>query len=143
MRVNNKWKGSQRVADSKWEAKLRDGVLSSCEHHPDEEIPYSMPHHYEPDFVYTSQTRGGQLRSVYIEAKGRFIESSEARKYLYIRDVLVARGCEFIFLFYNPENSMPQAKRRKDGTKRTMREWADSNNFKWYTEQTIGEALYG
>ena len=26
---------------------------------------------------------------------------------------------------------MPQAKKRKDGTKRTHAEWAEKNNFKW------------
>ena len=32
---------------------------------------------------------------------------------------------------------MPQAKRRKDGTKRTHAEWAEKNNFKWYSVDTL------
>ena len=32
---------------------------------------------------------------------------------------------------------MPQAKKRKDGTKRTHAEWAETNNFTWYSEDTL------
>jgi hypothetical protein len=32
---------------------------------------------------------------------------------------------------------MPQAKRRKDGTKRSHAEWAEANDFKWYSEHTL------
>ena len=32
---------------------------------------------------------------------------------------------------------MPQAKRRKDGTKRSHGEWATDNDFRWYTEETL------
>ena len=32
---------------------------------------------------------------------------------------------------------MPQAKKRKDGTKRTHAEWAEKNNFNWYSEETL------
>jgi hypothetical protein len=36
---------------------------------------------------------------------------------------------------------MPGATKRKDGTKRTHAEWAEANNFKWYTEETLPEEL--
>ena len=32
---------------------------------------------------------------------------------------------------------MPQAKKRKDGTKRSHAEWAETNGFRWFTEQTL------
>ena len=32
---------------------------------------------------------------------------------------------------------MPQAKRRKDGTKRSHGEWASSNGFRWYSEDSL------
>ena len=133
MRKNSRWKGSLRGADSKWEAKLRDGVLADCKHHPGHHIQYSIPHHYEPDFLYKD--------SIFIEAKGRFVDSAEARKYVYIKPEIEKLGMTFVFLFYKPDTPMPQAKRRKDGSKRTMREWADEHGFRWYTEDTIKEVI--
>ena len=32
---------------------------------------------------------------------------------------------------------MPQAKRRKDGTKRSHGEWASANDFRWFSENSI------
>jgi len=32
---------------------------------------------------------------------------------------------------------MPQAKMRKDGTKRSHGEWASANGFKWFSEDSI------
>jgi hypothetical protein len=32
---------------------------------------------------------------------------------------------------------MPQAKRRKDGTKRSHSEWASSKGFRWFSENSI------
>ena len=75
-----------------------------------------------------------------IEAKGRFMDSAEARKYLFIRDALPF-GTELIFLFYNYKTPMPRAKVRKDGTKCTHGEWASKNNFRWFTENTITKIL--
>ena len=42
-----------------------------------------------------------------------------------------------VFLFANPASPMPGAKRRKDGTKRTHAEWAETNGFRWYSEDTM------
>ena len=44
---------------------------------------------------------------------------------------------ELVFLFANPNAPMPQAKVRKDGTRRSHGEWASSNNFRWFSEDTI------
>ena len=40
-------------------------------------------------------------------------------------------------MFANPSAPMPNAKLRKDGTKRTHGEWATLNKFRWYTEATL------
>ena len=44
---------------------------------------------------------------------------------------------EVVFLFANASSPMPQAKRRKDGTKRTHGEWASDNGFRWFTVDTL------
>lgn len=46
---------------------------------------------------------------------------------------------ELVFLFSNPYSPMPQAKKRKDGTKRTHAEWAETNGFRWFAEKTLPE----
>jgi len=42
-------------------------------------------------------------------------------------------------LFYKPLAPMPQAKRRRDGTKRSHSEWAETNGFRWFDEKTLPE----
>lgn len=129
---NRRWAVSNRAADSKWEADLRDGLLHECEHHG-ERVPYVVEHTYKPDF----RTPCGKIL---IEAKGRFMDSTEASKYKWIRKSL-AEDEELVFLFYKPTTPMPHAKKRKDGTKQTHAEWAERNGFRWYSEQTINELL--
>jgi len=125
---NNKWRGKYRNIDSKWEGELKEGVLCNCEFKP-EKVPYVVSHNYHPDF---------KINNILIEAKGRFIDSAEARKYICIREGL-PEGQELVFLFYNYKTPMPRAKKRKDGTKFTHGEWATKNNFRWFTESTIGK----
>jgi|APSaa5957512535_1039671.scaffolds.fasta_scaffold02409_2 hypothetical protein len=127
---NNKWRSQFKDADSKWEGELKEGILNCCDFKPDK-MAYSIPHHYHPDF---------KIGDILIEAKGRFMDSAEARKYLYVRDYL-PEGEELVFLFYNYKTPMPQAKKRKDGTKFTHGEWATKNKFRWFTESTITKIL--
>lgn len=129
-RPNNKWKNNSRGADSKWEGTLRDTVLKDCEFHPSK-IDYFIEHKYTPDF---------KIGNTLIEAKGRFMDSAEARKYIWIRKSITP-GLELVFLFYNHKTPMPHAKARKDGTKRTHGDWADKNHFRWFTKETIKEIL--
>ncbi len=129
-RMKGKWKAIQNKADSVWEGDLRDGVMSECDYHS-EPIPYTVEHKYHPDFT---------KKKYIIEAKGRFVESSEAAKYVWIRKGLPDH-IELVFLFQKPENRMPGAKKRKDGTFYNHAEWADKNNFRWFTEDTIKEIL--
>lgn len=130
-KFNRRWMAGAAKADSKWEGKLRDTIFKELEWQG-EKIDYVIPHKYTPDFV---------CGKTLIESKGRFRESSEARKYKYIRDALRPLGQELVFVFYNPDTPMPHAKKRKDGTKLTHGEWADKNDFRWFTEHTIKDAL--
>lgn len=107
-------------------------VLTKCKYHPCT-VPYVQHKNYHPDFLIK---RHGI--TYYIEAKGRFREAQEARKYIDVRDSLKPQE-ELVFIFQNPNNKMPNAKLRRDGTKRTMREWADDHKFVWYTPDTLPE----
>lgn len=71
-----------------------------------------------------------------MEAKGRFWDYQEYNKYIWIRKCLKDNQ-ELVFLFSSPSSPMPQAKRRKDGTKRSHAEWANKNNFRWFSEHTL------
>ena len=112
--------------DSKWEYTLHQTLLKSWNHHTDK-VPYIVEHKYEPDFIKDK---------ILIEAKGRFWDHAEYSKYIWIRKSL-PDTMELIFLFQKPYAPMPGAKKRKDGTKRTHAEWAEANNFKWYSEETL------
>ena len=111
--------------DSKFEELLHRGPLKGYTLHPPV-IEYIIPARkakYTPDF----KRREGHV----LEAKGRFRTAAEAKKYIHIRDS--NPDIEIEFVFENPECPMPGARRRRDGTKRTMREWAEENGFKWRT----------
>jgi hypothetical protein len=116
--------------DSIWELELHESILSDWEHHADS-IPYIVEHQYEPDFV-----RNIKGKKILLEAKGRFWDYAEYSKYVWINKKLPA-NTELVFLFANPSAPMPGATRRKDGTKRSHAEWAESKGFKWYSEDTI------
>ena len=116
--------------DSNWEYELHSGLLKSWNHHT-EVVAYIIEHVYEPDFL---KTVNGKL--ILLEAKGRFWDFAEYSKYIWIKKVLPA-NTELVFLFANPSSPMPQAKRRKDGTKRSHGEWASANGFKWYSENSL------
>jgi len=49
------------------------------------------------------------------------------------------KNVELVFLFQKPFSPMPGARVRRDGTKRTHAEWAEKNNFLWYSEDTLPE----
>jgi len=116
--------------DSLWEVELHTTILQAWKHHWDK-ISYTVSHNYEPDFVKTIENK-----TILLEAKGRFWDYSEYNKYIHIRSAL-PKDYELVFLFQKPYAPMPQAKKRKDGTKRTHAEWADKNNFTWYSEETL------
>lgn len=135
VKINRAWRGTVRSFDSKWEQKLTEGVLKDHEYHPDIKIGYTVHHHYKPDFRVLLNNK-----TLLVEAKGRFIDTEDASRYIWIRECLPPNH-ELVFLFYNPETPMPRARRRKDGTRYTVREFAEKYGFRWYTETTIKEIL--
>jgi len=116
--------------DSRWEYDIHLGILQDWKHHWDV-IQYVVEHKYEADFV-----REIDGKTILLEAKGRFWDHAEYSKYIHIRKVL-PKNTELIFLFQKPFSPMPGAKVRKDGTKRTHAEWAETNNFTRYSEETL------
>ena len=115
--------------DSKFE-KEAYALMVGCEYHPSQTLEYVLPKTYEPDFVYYSTHS-----TIYIEAKGRFRDRAEARKYVDINSSLGEKE-ELVFVFQNPRTAMPGARRRADGTRYTMQEWAEKQGFAWYTPET-------
>ena len=112
---------------SRLEERVRKKLSNEWEYEVDE-LPYISEHIYNPDF-----TSG----NVHLEVKGRFRTSGEARKYI---DVRTANPeCIIIFVFQSDSTPMPGAKRRADGTKRTMSEWATEKGFLWTTEQEVSD----
>ena len=101
--------------DSKFEKEAHE-IMQGCEYHPEQRLFYLVPKHYEPDFVYTH--RG---KTWYIEAKGRFRTSEEARKYVIIAETLSPKE-ELVFLFQRAKTPMPGSRRRKDGPRYTREE---------------------
>ena len=116
--------------DSLWEYNLYEETLKSWKHHA-ECVEYIIEKKYEPDFV--KEIDG---KTILLEAKGRFWDYPEYSKYIWIKKVLPI-NYELVFIFKNPYAPMPQAKKRKDGTKRSHKEWAEANDFRWFSEETI------
>lgn len=112
--------------DSLLEKTLHETKLSNCKFHDkDSKVSYSIPHKYEPDFIY--EREDGKV--FLIETKGRFRDSAEARKYLFIREVL-SDNEELIFIWGKPGTFLPSSKKRKDGTRATNEEWATKHGFR-------------
>ena len=93
-------------------------------------VEYLYPKKYTTDFV-----RVHGPSTTWIECKGRFRTSDEAAKYIHIRNQYP--HVRFLFVFQRPGVAMPGAKPRKDGTKRTMEEWAESNGFEYTFENKL------
>lgn len=116
--------------DSWFEYDLATGPLKKAEFHP-RGVPYVQKKTYFPDFH-----KNIDGIDYYFEAKGRFRERQEARKYV---DVLAGLNDSerLVFIFQNPATPMPASKRREDGTRQTMGQWADKNGFEYYTPTSI------
>lgn len=122
--------------DSMTEKRLHEGVLSGLEHHC-EKINYTVPHRYEPDFVYRDS------ESVfYLEVKGYFQDASELQKYKHVKKSL-GEGQYLVFVFETPHKPIHFQKKRSDGTKMTHAQWAEKEGFMWFTECTIKNLVGG
>ena len=122
--------GVPKGYDSTWEYDIHQTILKDWKHHWNK-IEYVIHHKYEPDFVKEIDSK-----IILLEAKGRFWDHAEYSKYTHIRTAL-PDTTELVFLFQKPFAPMPGAKMRKNGTKRTHAEWAETNNFTWYSEDTL------
>lgn len=122
--------------DSRFEQNLHSDRLKKWEFHPPDKVEYYVPHTYEIDF-----SRRVRKKWYYLEAKGRFRTTQEASKYKWIRAALDPTREELIFLFYNPAQPMPHARKRKDGTKQSHGEWATKNGFQWYERDNLPKWL--
>lgn len=103
------------------------------EYHPDVRLSYIIEKKYEPDWY----VKEGDVE-YFIEAKGRFRDSEEARKYVEIKKSLNDNQ-RLVFILQRPDGKMPNAKRRKDGSTFCMAEWCDRHGFDWYMAQTLPE----
>ncbi|AFU62937.2 endonuclease [Pseudomonas phage UFV-P2] len=121
-------------------------------------LGYVISHKYNPDLLLRMNGQGklqlGQEQDltsflqpsqelpqsngsdVYVEIKGYFQDAAEASKYLWVRKSLPP-DAELVFVFESPSKAMHWLKVRKDGTKQTMAEWADKNQFRWFTEESF------
>jgi len=127
-----KRKKAPKGYDSWFEHDLHKKQLKACKFHPCK-LSYIQEKKYEPDFVYMDGKK-----TIYIEAKGRFRTSGEARKYVDVKRGLGSKE-ELVFLFADPKKPMPNAQRRSDGTKRSHGEWAESYGFTHYTRDNTPE----
>ena len=121
----------KKLRGTKFRSRLEERVrnkLSDKWGYECEKLCYISEHEYNPDF-----TSG----NVHLEVKGRFRTSGEARKYIDVRRA--NPNCIIIFVFQSDTTPMPGAKRRSDGTKRTMSEWATEKGFLWTTESEVSD----
>ena len=88
---------------------------------------------YDSNWDFVRNLEG---KKILLESKGRFWDYAEYSKYIWIKKVL-KEDTELVFLFLKPSAPMPQAKRRKDGTKRSHGEWASANGFRWFSTESI------
>ena len=112
--------------DSKLELELSKGCLKGCSWKPDP-IDYIVRKKYNPDCRYGD---------ILIEIKGRFRTTAEASKYKWVRKHLMPNE-ELVFVFANPNLKMPNVRRRKDGTYQTHADWADKNDFVFYSREDV------
>lgn len=134
--TTRRYLSKNREYDSKFEKKLHEGILKGAEFHPDRKVEYSVPKTYEPDFVLTI---GKHV--FFIEAKGVFDDAADARIHRFkaeaVEQIEDGNINHFIFLFQRLKTAMPGARKRKDGTRFTVQEWAVKWGLKHCDEKGI------
>lgn len=122
--------------DSYFEKNIHENIIPHARFHDKtDKVSYTVPHTYEPDFVLEKDGK-----TYLIETKGRFRDSTEARKYVFIRDVLPP-NTELVFVWEKANTVFPFAKKRKDGTKATHEEWANKNGFRNWIQSDFTETV--
>lgn len=115
--------------DSMFEKNMHEGSLKECSfHNKDDKVAYIVEHTYEPDFVFVKDGK-----KFLIETKGRFSDSAEASKYVWVRKVL-PEDTELVFVWEKFGTAFPFSRKRKDGTRMTHKEWADKNEFRNWSQ---------
>ena len=121
--------------DSIFEKDLHSGVLKDWTYHP-KTFEFSIPKKYTPDYGLEVGDR-----TYYIESKGYLYTSESCRSFTEFRKTLSDLE-ELIFCFSNPTTILKWKTKRKNGTKMTVSQWADVNNFRWYTMETLFVLLH-
>ena len=123
---------------------LRKGSQLNSEFHPSP-IQYQMKREYRPDFqIHLPRSSAGANTPtlLLVEVKAIFQDAAEMQKYPWVRESL--RGPqELVFVFEDPAKPIHFYKKRKDGTKLTVSEWAEKNGFRWFTLESFVEYLRG
>lgn len=120
----------RRTYRSRFESRL-GRKLKRCHYEP-LIVPYEYKATYLPDFIPKNDP------TILIEAKGIFRDRREVRKYIAVADS--NPHLKLVFILMDPNKPMPGAKRRRDGTKYSMKDWCESHNFEWYTENNLPTA---
>lgn len=89
-------------------------------------LDYIVHHKYLPDFVSDSG-------KVMVECKG-FFRVGDTLKYKSIRDVL-EDDWELVFILSDPN------KKVRKGSKMTMGQWCDKEEFKWCTVESLEKLI--
>ena len=134
MTVNRKKTKPPKGYDSWFEYDLATGPLKEAKFHPGG-VPYVQAKTYYPDF---HKCIAGI--DYYFEAKGRFRDRGEARKYIDVRSGLNPSE-RLVFIFQNAATPMPASRKREDGTRLTMGQWAEKNGFQFYTQHTLPKRM--
>lgn len=88
--------------------------------------PFVLEKTYKADFIDDISNP-----KLVVETKGRFRTYDEAKKVQALAKFFEARGCTFIVVFQDWSTpAYPQAKKRKDGTRLSQKEWAEANQIK-------------
>lgn len=117
------------MARSKFEATLKK-KLKNCKYEPGV-VGYTWEANYLPDFIPIND------EGILIEAKGRFRDRNEARKYIAVAKSNPDK--KLVFIFMNPKVPMPGARKRADGSRLSHAQWAEKHGFEWYTLRTLPE----
>lgn len=117
-------KGKLEATRSGYEAKvlldLRNRGVSYYYEPDHEKLCYVIEHTYQPDIVL--------INGIIIEVKGFFL-TEDRRKMIAVRKQNPDKDIRL--LFQNPNSPVEGACKRKDGTKLTNKEWAESHGFLW------------
>lgn len=113
------------------EFRLFNGALGDVAYEPiTEEYSVVKKCKYTPDGVF---------EHLWFEVKGRFRDRNEMEKYLHIRDSHPDK--EIIFVLSSRGIALPGAKKRKDGTRRTIEEFLMDHGFRWTYESNAEEDI--